>query len=80
MIGLGNRHEFDAVLVAELIVGGHDQILAALGAGAWESGDVSNGMGTVDCITAIMPAKNNRYSITVFINSAAEEAPATPVL
>lgn len=39
----------------KLIVGGHDQILAALGSGAYEPGDVANGMGTVDCITAVMP-------------------------
>jgi xylulokinase len=39
-----------------LIIGGHDQILAALGSGAWEPGDVANGMGTVDCITAVMSA------------------------
>lgn len=38
----------------KLIVGGHDQILAALGSGAKESGDIANGMGTVDCITAVM--------------------------
>jgi len=41
----------------KLIVGGHDQILAALGSGAYEPGDVANGMGTVDCITAVMPAE-----------------------
>jgi xylulokinase len=39
----------------KLIVSGHDQILAALGSGAWEPGDVANGMGTVDCITVVMP-------------------------
>ncbi len=39
---------------ARLIVGGHDQIMAALGSGAWEAGDVANGMGTVDCIIAVM--------------------------
>ncbi len=39
---------------AKLIVSGHDQISAALGSGAWEPGDVANGMGTVDCITAVM--------------------------
>jgi xylulokinase len=40
---------------AKLIVAGHDQVLAALGSGAWAPGDVANGMGTVDCITAVMP-------------------------
>ncbi len=38
----------------KLIVSGHDQVLAALGSGAWAPGDVANGMGTVDCITAVM--------------------------
>ena len=39
---------------AKLIVGGHDQILAAAGSGAWDPGDIANGMGTVDCIQAIL--------------------------
>ena len=39
---------------ARLIVGGHDQIMAALGSGAWAVGDIANGMGTVDCIIAVM--------------------------
>ncbi len=39
----------------KLIISGHDQILAALGSGAWEPGDVANGMGTTDCITAVLP-------------------------
>ena len=39
----------------KLIVSGHDQILAALGSGAWAPGDVANGMGTTDCITAVLP-------------------------
>lgn len=39
---------------AKLIVGGHDQVLAAVGSGAWEPGDIANGMGTVDCITTVM--------------------------
>ncbi len=38
----------------KLIIGGHDQVLAALGGGAKGAGDVMNGMGTVDCFTAIM--------------------------
>ena len=56
---------------AKLIVGGHDQILAALGSGAWESGDIANGMGTVDCITAVMareqldPAEMMRYNFPI---------------
>ncbi|WP_066686579.1 FGGY-family carbohydrate kinase [Christensenella intestinihominis] len=38
----------------KLILGGHDQILAAVGSGAREEGDIANGMGTVDCLTAVM--------------------------
>ena len=38
----------------KIILGGHDQILAALGGGAGEPGDVVNGMGTVDCFTGVM--------------------------
>ena len=41
----------------KLIAGGHDQILAALGSGAREPGDIANGMGTVDCITGVMSGK-----------------------
>lgn len=41
-----------------LVIGGHDQILAAVGAGASEDGDIANGMGTVDCMTFIMEEKN----------------------
>lgn len=38
----------------KLIVGGHDQILAAIGSGAKKAGDIANGMGTVDCMTVVM--------------------------
>ena len=36
-----------------LVAGGHDQICASLGAGAVEAGACSDGMGTVECITAV---------------------------
>lgn len=42
----------------KLIAGGHDQILAAIGGGACEAGDVVNGMGTVDCFTGLMDGKS----------------------
>jgi len=38
----------------KLIVGGQDQIMALIGSGAGKSGDVANGMGTVDCFTGVM--------------------------
>jgi xylulokinase len=37
-----------------IIIGGHDQILAAIGTGVNTAGDIANGMGTVDCMTAII--------------------------
>ena len=43
-----------------LILGGHDQICAAIGSGATESGDVANGMGTVDCMTVLVGSDVNR--------------------
>ena len=62
---------------ARLILGGHDQIMAALGSGAWEAGDVANGMGTVDCIIAVMDRKDMdfdqllkyRFPIVPFLDS-----------
>ena len=56
---------------AKLIVGGHDQVLAAMGSGAWEPGDIANGMGTVDCIQAILardaldPAQMVKYNFPI---------------
>lgn len=40
----------------KLIIGGHDQICAALGSGAIEKSDAANGMGTVDCLTPVVEA------------------------
>lgn len=37
----------------KLVLGTHDQICATLGAGALNSGEAADGMGTVECITAI---------------------------
>lgn len=38
----------------KLIVGGHDQIFAAIGSGARQPGDIANGIGTVDCMISLM--------------------------
>lgn len=62
---------------ARLIVGGHDQVLAAMGSGAWDAGDIANGMGTVDCIQAILsrdsldPAQMMKYNFPIvpYLNS-----------
>ncbi len=40
-----------------LVLGSHDQICSALGAGALRDGDAVDGMGTVECITALFSKK-----------------------
>lgn len=39
-----------------LVLGSHDQICATLGAGIIQSGQAADGMGTVECITAVFDA------------------------
>ncbi len=41
----------------KLIIGGHDQIMAAVGGGARMDGDMVNGMGTVDCMTTVFSGR-----------------------
>ena len=38
---------------AKLVLGAHDQVCACIGAGVISAGNASDGMGTVECITAI---------------------------
>lgn len=38
-----------------IVSGVHDQIAAALGAGALHSGDVADGIGSAECISAVLP-------------------------
>lgn len=45
--------EWGATSPVTLVSGGHDQVCAALGAGAVEEGACADGMGTVECLTAI---------------------------
>ena len=40
---------------ARIIAGGHDQVFAAIGAGLKEPGTVTDGMGSVECLTAMVP-------------------------
>jgi len=40
-----------------LVLGSHDQICAAVGAGVLNAGDAVDGMGTVECITAVFANK-----------------------
>ncbi len=44
----------------KLIIGGHDQSIAALGAGALESGQIMNGLGSVDNMTVIFDKEQKR--------------------
>ena len=42
---------------AQLVLGSHDQICATVGAGVLNAGEAADGLGTVECITAIFPSK-----------------------
>ena len=42
---------------ARLVLGSHDQVCTALGAGVLEAGDAVDGMGTVECITTLFKDK-----------------------
>lgn len=42
---------------ATLVLGSHDQVCTALGAGVLTAGDAVDGMGTVECITTIFESK-----------------------
>lgn len=48
-LGLKNR--------PTLVLGSHDQVCTALGAGVLEEGDAVDGMGTVECITTLFSSK-----------------------
>ena len=46
-----------------LVLGSHDQICASLGAGALKDGDAVDGMGTVECITALFSKKADNHAM-----------------
>lgn len=46
-----------------LVLGSHDQICTALGAGIIEEGDAVDGMGTVECITTLFSEKTNNIEM-----------------
>ena len=48
---------------AVLVLGTHDQVAAALGAGALSAGDCVDGMGTVECMTALFEKKPSRIEM-----------------
>lgn len=53
-MSLGIAKELGITGSVQLIVGGHDQIFAAIGSGANQTGDVANGLGTVDCMISVI--------------------------
>ena len=46
---------------AVLVLGSHDQVCTSLGAGALETGDAVDGMGTVECITVVFDRKPDDF-------------------
>ena len=46
-----------------LVLGSHDQVCAALGAGIIGAGDAVDGMGTVECITTVFENKTDDYKM-----------------
>ncbi len=50
----------------KLIIGGHDQIVAAVGGGAHLNGDMVNGVGTVDCMTTVFGGQQNSQEFLAY--------------
>ena len=48
---------------ATLVLGSHDQICAALGAGVLMAGEAADGMGTVECITTVFDEKPTAFQM-----------------
>lgn len=48
---------------AVLVLGSHDQVCATLGAGVFLGGEAADGMGTVECITAVFNEKPCDYEM-----------------
>ena len=56
VVGKVRRSVLEECGIAEdvtLVLGSHDQICSALGAGAVKAGDAVDGLGTVECVTAV---------------------------
>ncbi len=58
------QEEFSLDASVKVILGVHDQICASVGAGVTKCGEASDGMGTVECITAVFnePPKDIAYA------------------
>ena len=48
---------------ATLVLGSHDQVCAALGAGILQAGEAVDGMGTVECITTLFDKKSDDVAL-----------------
>lgn len=59
-----------------IVSGVHDQIAAALGAGALRSGDVADGIGSAECISAVLPEQMDLKAM--FRNNICAEPYAIP--
>lgn len=55
-----------------IVSGVHDQIAAALGAGSLASGDMADGIGSAECITAVLPDENVDFKGMFEYNICAE--------
>ncbi|MBQ8506164.1 MAG: hypothetical protein IJ466_01860 [Clostridia bacterium] len=55
-----------------IVSGVHDQIAAALGAGALHSGDMADGIGSAECISAVLPDNNVDFAGMFRYNICAE--------
>jgi len=55
-----------------IVSGVHDQIAAALGAGSLHSGDVADGIGSAECISAVLPDEAMDYKGLFSYNICAE--------
>lgn len=58
-----------------ILIGGHDQIANALGAGVLKKGSAANGLGTVDCVTpafelpqSVVPLAQNNYCAVPYVS------------
>ncbi len=69
-ISSGIAQELGINNTAKLVLGGHDQVMAAIGAGVIKPGQAVNGIGTVDCITPLFKGVriNNRMLAASFAN------------
>lgn len=62
-IGRGILAEWGALSPVYVVAGGHDQVCASLGAGGAEAGVCVDGLGTVECLTALYETPSADYEM-----------------